>query len=331
MIAPKDAVFCVRAYTFGADSISSPAKPLRLIITVGLFLALLVAVQFTIGWQALLQPWAEAPIDGLLLALALTFLSYGLRAIRLYTYFHAEVGNRWSLCLRLMLQHNLYNNLLPMRTGEISFPLLMSRYFAIPLGRSLPALLWFRLLDLHTLALLVLIALPLPWGARTSLLLALLALPLPWLMLKFTHRLRRAPIPDSRIPNGEPRWRDWLRHLLEGLPQGHALFWSSWFWTVVNWVIKMLVFAWVLGLFIELPLAGALMGAISGDLTSILPINGLAGAGTYEAGVIAGLMPYDINTKTSLAAAVNLHLFMLAATLLGGAVSLFIGRVPDRG
>ncbi len=279
----------------------------------------------------MLQPWTQAPITGLLVALALTFVSYGLRAIRLYTYFHTEIGSRWPLCLRLMLQHNLYNNLLPMRAGEISFPVLMSRYFGIPLGRSLPALLWFRLLDLHTLALLVLIALPLPWGRQTSLLLVLLALPLPLVMLRLAHRLRRPQVHVSQVPDGEPRWRAWLQRLLEGLPQGSALFWSSWFWTAVNWVVKMLVFAWVLGLFIELPLTGALMGAISGDLTSILPINGLAGAGTYEAGVIAGLMPYGIDAKIGLAAAVNLHLFMLAATLLGGTASLLVGRVHDRG
>ena len=213
-----------------------------------------------------------------------------------------------------------------MRAGEISFPVLMSRYFKIPLGRSLPALLWFRLLDLHTLVLLVLIALPLPWGREFSLVFALLMLPLPLLMLQITHRLRRWPRRDDG-----PRWRVWLQHLLEGLPQGPALFWSSWFWTAVNWVVKMLVFAWVLGRFVEVPLSGALMGAITGDLTSILPVNGLAGAGTYEAGVIAGLMPYGIDAKAGLAAAVNLHLFMLAATLLGGALSILIGRVPDHG
>lgn len=314
------------AGTVRSSLISSIPKPLRLAVTFGLFVALIAAVQFTVGWPALLRPWTEAPVAGLLLALALTFLSYGLRAIRLYAYFRTEIGAGWPLSLRLMLQHNLYNNLLPMRAGEISFPVLMARYFAIPLGRSLPALLWFRLLDLHTLALLVLIALPLPWGRTASLLIALLVLPVPWVMLQVTHVLRRRPRADD-----EPRWRALMQHLLEGLPQGPALFWSSWLWTAVNWTVKMFVFAWVLGRFVEVPLSGALMGAITGDLTSILPINGLAGAGTYEAGVIAGLLPYGIDAKTGLAAAVNLHLFMLAATLLGGAASLLIGKVPERG
>ena len=325
-IGPACLVFLDLSDPFRSKPIFSTQKLLRLIVTIGLFVALLFAVQLTIGWPALLLPWTEAPLTGLLLALALTFLSYGLRAVRLYSYFRIEIGNGWPLSLRLMLQHNLYNNLLPMRAGEISFPVLMSRYFKIPLGRSLPALLWFRLLDLHTLALLVLIALPLPWGQQTSVVLVLAMLPLPWLMLQLTHRLRRRPREDD-----EPRWRAWLQHLLEGLPQGPALFWSSWFWTAVNWIVKMLVFAWVLGRFVDIPLSGALMGAITGDLTSILPVNGLAGAGTYEAGVIAGLMPYGVDAKAGLAAAVNLHLFMLAATLLGGAVSLFIGRVPGRG
>lgn len=39
-----------------------------------------------------------------------------------------------------------------MRTGEVSFPVLMTRYFATPLACSLAALLWFRLMDLHAVA-----------------------------------------------------------------------------------------------------------------------------------------------------------------------------------
>jgi len=69
----------------------------------------------------------------------------------------------------------------------------------------------------------------------------------------------------------------------------------------------------------------ALFGAIAGDLTSVLPIHGVAGAGTYEAGVMAGLLPYGVAPQPALAAAVNLHLFLLGTTLAGGAVSLFIG------
>ena len=65
--------------------------------------------------------------------------------------------------------------------------------------------------------------------------------------------------------------------------------------------------AWILRLFAPMPGAAAVMGAIGGDLTSVLPVHGVAGAGTYEAGVVAALTPFDIPTAAALAAAVNLH------------------------
>ncbi len=277
-------------------------------------------------WREQLTPWASAPWGALLIALGLTVVSYGVRSIRLYRYFHREINTRWPLCLRLMLQHNLYNNLMPMRAGEVSFPVLMSRYFDIPMTRSLPALLWFRVLDLHTLGLLVLLCLPMPWGEALSGLLVLLLLPVPWLLQRVAHGMRVRTGDEA----AGSRIAVWIRHIVAGLPGDLPMFWSSWCWTIVNWVVKMLVFAWVLGLFIELPLAGAVLGAISGDLTSVLPVNGIAGAGSYEAGVVVGLLPFGVTSKEALAAAVNLHLFMLGATLLGGGMSLCIPKDPAR-
>ena len=96
----------------------------------------------------------------------------------------------------------------------------------------------------------------------------------------------------------------------------------AWMWTLINWAVKLGVFAWVLLLFIDIPPAAALIGAIMGDMTTVLPVHGLAGAGTYEAGVVAGLLPFKIQAAAALQAAVNLHVFVLASTLIGGALSL---------
>ncbi|MGB2680474.1 MAG: UPF0104 family protein, partial [Candidatus Competibacter sp.] len=60
------------------------------------------------------------------------------------------------------------------------------------------------------------------------------------------------------------------------------------------------------------------------DLTSVLPVHGIAGAGTYEAGVVAALIPFGIEAKVALAAAVNLHLFVLGLSAAGGALALLL-------
>ena len=68
----------------------------------------------------------------------------------------------------------------------------------------------------------------------------------------------------------------------------------------------------------------AWVGATVGDLTSVLPFHGIAGAGTYEAGVVAGLAPYGLTPESALPLAVNLHLFILASSTLLGLIAWLI-------
>lgn len=277
-----------------------------------------VFIEHYLGWAALLAPWRQLPWWEILLAAGLAALSYGVRTVRLFDYFRAEMRGGFALCLKLTLQHNLLNNLLPMRSGELSFPVLMSRYFSVPVRRSVPALLWFRALDLHTLAIFALLALQ-PFGGATYLLAAGLLVWLPLLAFRFAQRLRTAL--NKPEAGG---WRRQLGRLLTGLPTEQGAFWRAWAWTWINWIVKLAAFAWVLGFFIDISLSAAWMGAIAGDLTSVLPVHGIAGAGTYEAGVVAGLLPYGAAPAAALAAAVNLHLFLLGTTLAGGAASVLI-------
>ena len=281
-------------------------------------------VEYTLGWARLLAPWREVSLAAIGVAMLLTFASYWLRAARFYDYFRLEMSGRYALCVKLMLQHNLLNNLLPMRSGELSFPVLMSRYFAVPARRSLPALLWFRALDLHTLGAAALLAL---YGTVSPLVMIvlLLWLPLPWVLFHFSTRMQTWLTHHDR-----GRAAHTAAELLQGLPQTRAAFFRAWGWTLVNWIVKLAAFAWVLRLFIDIGWSAAWMGALAGDLTSVLPIHGVAGAGTYEAGVVAGLLPFGVAAAAALAAAVNLHLFLLGTTLAGGAVAFFM-QGPARG
>lgn len=296
----------------------------RPLIGAAILVAFAVFVEHHLGWARLLAPWRQITLPAIALAALLTFASYWLRALRFYDYFRSEMRGRFSLCAKLMLQHNLLNNLLPMRSGELSFPVLMSRYFDVPARRSLPALLWFRVLDLHTLgiaALLAMSGIPAAWviGALV------LWLPLPWLLFHFSARLR-----VSLEGSAQSRVQRFTAEILRALPQDGMAFYRAWAWTALNWLVKLLAFAWVLKLFVHEGWSAAAMGAIAGDLTSVLPVHGIAGAGTYEAGVVAGLLPYGVAADAALAAAVNLHLFLLGTTLAGGAVSLLM-KGPARG
>ncbi|GAB4359710.1 MAG: lysylphosphatidylglycerol synthase transmembrane domain-containing protein [Gammaproteobacteria bacterium] len=277
-------------------------------------------IEWYLGWKPLLKPWLSVEPIPLGAATLLLLLSYTLRSIRLYHYFGSEVAGRFTLCLRLMLQHNLYNNLLPMRSGELSFPILMQRYFSITPIRSVPALMWFRILDLHTLGLLALptlIPALLNWPAT----LALCAL---WLLIPPLIYLWQANLEAWLVKHRQKRVAGFAHRLTEGLPRTSTQFFTSWGWTLANWSVKLLVFAWILRLFLEVPWLTALLGVIGGELTSVLPVHGLAGMGTYEAGIMAALLPLGIVAESALHGAVNLHLFLLAASLIGGMLTWLI-------
>ena len=284
-----------------------------------LFIALVVLVERVIGWTALLAPWRTLPPGPLAAAIILVFATYGLRALRVHDYFRSDTRGHFATVLRLSLQHNLLNNLLPARSGELSFPVLMSRHFAIPALRSVPALMWFRLLDLHTLlACGLLVTGDSLLGPGWAWPLTLGWMLLPWLGFRvLAPRLSRWRLPEGKLGA-------LLHQAAQALPLEAPLFWRSWLWTLLSWGIKLAVFAWILGLFAVMSSGTAWIGVIAGDLTSVLPVHGVAGAGTYEAGVVAALLPFGLDAKTALQAAVNLHLFILGSTLLAGLLSLLL-------
>lgn len=288
--------------------------PLKLVISIAIFGAFVVFVELAYGWSRVLSPWAELSWGLVIVAVLLTGLTYGLRTLRLYDYYRPVMMGRFGTCLRLTLTHNLLNNLLPMRTGELSFPLLMARYFQVPPLHSVPVLLWFRLMDLHTLGFFALLAL----GSHALGVGPALVLSLAWLATLPLIR-RMAPFLMARLePWEDHRLASLVLRGLEALPESPRAFWRAWGWTMVNWVVKLAVFVWVLTLFLEASAPALWLAVIAGDLTSVLPVHGVGGAGTYEAGVMAALLPFGVPAQDALAAAINLHLFLLGSTLVAG-------------
>jgi len=304
----------------GSDPVSpqglTPRLAVAWILGVGLLLGLVYLIHASVGWGALLTPWREVPLGSLGVAVFLVLLSYAVRTVRIHQYFSPDTSGEYLRSFRLILLHNLFNNLLPMRSGEASFPLLMKREFQVPYTRSVPGLFYLRLLDLHFLLLLGALVFT-PGRGLWIWTLPIFLAPLPILGFRLQGWLQNRVRSGGRNPLGGVTW-------LEGLPQTPALVLRTWLWTAVNWSVKLLVFAWILQTFVPLGYPSALLGSITGELSSVLPIHGLAGAGTYEAGILAGLLPMGVEMETALAGAVNLHLFVLGTSILSGALALLI-------
>lgn len=275
-----------------------------------LFFAFIIAVESYWGWGAILAPWKSLSNTSVIVAVLLFLLSYQIRTWRLYHYFLPATKGNWITALRLMLLHNIINNLLPARSGEISFPVLMKRYFSIDYIHSIPALLWFRLLDLHTLLSVGFMAWAITWIINHSF--AYLPLLILWLFLPLIFYYLQQLIRNNTSHR-------FMIKILDGLPQNTAKFWCNWLLTWLNWSVKLIVLAWLLGQFLNIETAYLFSSVIAGELSSVLPFHAPGGVGTYEAGMVAPLLTI-IDAETAIKAAINVHLFLLLSSIIGGLI-----------
>ncbi|WP_419811040.1 lysylphosphatidylglycerol synthase transmembrane domain-containing protein [Bacterioplanoides sp.] len=294
-----------------------------------LLAGLLYLVESSFGWRNVLASWQQIDPVTLAFAVGLMLVSYLLRALRFYDFFHQYCQGNFVRLTRITVMHNFFNNLLPMRSGETAFPLLMKQHFALPYRHSAPALLWLRLLDLYALLVLAAISLKslLPISEALQWLLTIALLMTPLIVLPLQNRV------EQFLHQHPSSWSGKIAELMHALPKSPWPFVRALFWTLINWALKLAVYAWLLQQFLSsisdpLPFAQSWVGATTGELSSVLPINGVAGAGTYEAGIVAGLLPWGVDHTVGLAAAVNLHLFVLGSTfLLTGLIALLTARV----
>lgn len=246
-------------------------------------------------------------------------LSYLLRAARVHDEFRNPAERRFGACLRIVLIHNAMVNVVPFRGGEAAFPLLLRQAFGTPLGRAIASLFWFRLQDALVVAVIAMLVWPgLPAPLRIAVVAALAGG--AW----YLPRWARAP---HAWAEGSPLTAK-LAKLRDAFAESthHARF--GWVWTIANWSVKLATQAWLLAtLLSSTPSIGA-AGALGAELSAILPVQGVAGFGTYEAAAAAAMLPHGVAFQAGLQAALALHLFVIASAVSAGALAWMLpGRV----
>jgi hypothetical protein len=253
-------------------------------------------------------------------ALAGFFASYALRALRVYDEFRHDGKATFGACLRIVLIHNAAVNVLPFRGGEAAFPLLLGRLFGTPLPRALGSLFWFRLQD----ALVVTMVAAAIWPGLPPILRLAALIALPALAFALPRWARRPHdwAGRSALVGRFARLRDALAESARHTRMG-------WLWTVANWSVKLAAQAWLLSALLGVGMDRGAMGALGAELAAILPIQGVAGFGTYEAGAAAALLPHGVQLADGLRAALALHLFVIASALCAGALAAISTRGPS--
>lgn len=294
------------------------------LVTAATLIAYVAFLEIAFGIRALASELSAIGIAPLLTALILLVATYVVRCWRVADYFPRETQGQFRRLLRLTLVHNLLNIMLPLRSGEASFPLLMRSEFGMPLARATAALLVMRLLDLHALLAAAGIGLVIgkDWALPALLLwLAFLLAPIPPFALK-------GPILklSARLPK---RLQTLVDEIENGLPASPLAFLRAWGATLLNWGVKVVVLAWVLRLMDVAPIAASFGGALGGELSSVLPVHAPGGVGTYPAGIVAGALSFGADASAATLAqigkaAVNAHLLILISAFVGTGLAVLI-------
>lgn len=290
----------------------------------GLLLTAALLAWFIQGahWQSVGDRLASVAAWQLAVALGAFALTYLLRAGRIFDEFHRSHAIPYAGVLRLTLIHNASINVLPFRSGEAAFPLLLNRWFGVATPRAVATLLWLRIQDAFVvLALAALVWPDLPAWLR-ALWIAAVALA-AWAIPAWARRHPELLDSHGRLQ----RLAIKLRAALAESTRGSG---RSWLWTLANWSLKLGAQAWLLAALLNSGLTTGLAGALGVELAAILPIQGVAGFGTYEAGGAALMLSHGIMLADGLQAALALHLFVICCALAAGGLALLLPLRPTQ-
>lgn len=283
----------------------------RWILGIALLLALVVVVDRVLGWQSIAGDWLAVSPQTLAVALALFLSSHLLRAFRIYRYSARALGLGYGDTVKISAVHQALNNLLPMRLGEGAYPLLMRQYGGQAIGSALADLIWLRLLDLVIMGSLVVALIVDAFANATAVVLSTLA------SIALASFILDSAIAAGRRGSGDAN-KSRLASVVTTLVDRAPATWGQQavllLLTVAAWTAKLVGLLILLDAMTALPLTTILTSLVGGEVSGILPVHGLAGAGTYEAAFVVAGSTSGEAAEQLLQAGVNAHIFVLLTT-----------------
>jgi uncharacterized membrane protein YbhN (UPF0104 family) len=271
-----------------------------------LALLLLLALVRQSDWNLTITRLLEVPKTVLFICTLGWLSSFLFRAFRFKLEWHAHGKITFWDALSLTFLHNAAVVLVPFRVGELGYPVLVQKLLNVSMQQCIRSLLWLRFQD--GIVLLSLAFLLLPYFSLESRMVGLLAaMTLCVTTQKWWLRLLRS--------------RHFLIRQVRAFLHQRSSAWG-WFWSAANWLVKILVVSLMLSSLTGLDTLQTVRGALTGELSALLPLTGPAGLGTYEAGVWTGLGLSWQEMKALMGSILLIHLFFLSISLLGAVVAL---------
>jgi len=231
--------------------------------------------------------------------------------------------------------HNMYNRVLPFRTGEISYVYLLRKKEDLPLTEGTATLLVARIFDYIMISFLFLISTlflyrTLSTNIKTLTLIISLFLLFSFLTLFYLSLLGnkatniigiilgklgflKATLIEKIMTKGQEMVKSFQ------IISSRKTYLQTFLASLALW-ISMFYFLQIImtGMGIRIDLLSVIIGSTLAILTNVLPVNSIAGFGTIEAGWTIGYMMLGYNKDVAISSAFLVHLFILFCALFYG-------------
>ncbi|MGB9767115.1 MAG: lysylphosphatidylglycerol synthase transmembrane domain-containing protein [Sulfurihydrogenibium sp.] len=265
-----------------------------------LFISALVTVLFfyffqrIVGFDKVLKFFSLLTLNQILAAFVLYLISYIARTVRWqYT---LSIKDFYKL-FKLTVYNTFFNIILPFRTGEVSFFYMLKKE-NIHIVESTMSFIITRFFDGISLLGLFLWAYLTYKGFYILGILAFIFLPFSFLFLLIVFRF----IKHEKV-------KEYYKGMVNfrNIVMVYAL-------SILTWLFKFSAFYIILPKETKITLLESVMASSLADLTTVLPIHGLAGIGTYETGYISILIFLNVPKEVAFLSAFLVHMFIIVSS-----------------
>lgn len=310
-------------------------KRTRLIVAACLSLLVLGYVFFEMEWHQVWLTFKSISPIWLLAALVFHLLTYALRTYRFQVLLGLQAG--FLQMMGATSLYGMYLYLLPVRTGEVTFPLLFKEHLQIPLTRSTAALLVARFLDLIIMAFLLPFLLASQWANLSATLRLVIAgvcllVFLGWVML--TWLLNKPEKFDALLSRAESAQFELVVKVAEIAARiyqemqiifSQKKFWPSSLISAGIWFfVQCTLYSIITSLGYQVTLMNIYVVTLILIPVTLVPLQGFANLGTHEVSIIAALALFGFSTINSLNIAVGSHIIYIAFSFLLGLTGIIL-------
>jgi len=291
-----------------------------------------------ISFEDILKLFFNLSYGWVIIGFIFYFITNVNRAFRLQALLPDQTGTRRS-ALAIVIAQNMFNNILPARTGELSLLYLLRKHRQITLGQSAVVLILARIFDylavasiFVTAALLSLEHVP-AFGA--NIILTVLGLILLTIALLFVVIYLKRP--GLRLfhtilrKSGLARYvltqqiLDKAEQLLTAFESVHSLkrLYFVFGWSILIWFSLFAGFyAFMRSLGLETTITNLIVGATFAVLSKAIPFISIGGLGAHEAGWTVGFMLVGFDRTTAISSGFAVNLLIIMSSILLGIWSL---------